>query len=264
LRARGDRPSGSRTADKRDEFAASIKKTRSHGTIAKRVDLGKRPKSAKALPFSSSRVGRRPVGNSFEHLIRAGKQHWWDCPTKRLSGEDIEHQLKSSRLLDRQFGRSCALEDAVDVVGDSPYPFGVVDAQGQQSAGLGKGYIIRDHWQLRIPREANDLDPIAREDGLDNDCLHAVTLHRLKVRFIESIRAINKSHQNVQTDLVRSCLCLASEGGSIGVLRRTKEGDGADARSDLTQDFETLPGKIGSRVGDAGEVSAGMRQALDR
>src|SRR5262249_19091555 len=92
----------------------------------------------------------------------------------------------------------------------------------------------------------------------------AVTLHRMKVRFIESIRAINKSHQNVQTDLVRSCLCLASEGGSIGILRRTKEGDGADARSDLTQDFETLPGKIGSRVGDAGEVSAGMRQAFDQ
>jgi len=39
--------------------ASPIKKTRSHGTIAKRAGLAKRPRSAKGLPFSSSRVGRK-------------------------------------------------------------------------------------------------------------------------------------------------------------------------------------------------------------
>jgi hypothetical protein len=58
-----------------DEIAPFIKKTRSHGTIAKRVGLAKRPRSAKGLPFSSSRVGRqRPVRNSLDHLVGDGEQ----------------------------------------------------------------------------------------------------------------------------------------------------------------------------------------------
>jgi hypothetical protein len=74
LRARRERPRCRRAAEQRDELAASIKKTRSHGTIAKRVGLAKRPKPAKGLPFSSSRVGRqRPVRNSFDHLVGAGE-----------------------------------------------------------------------------------------------------------------------------------------------------------------------------------------------
>src|SRR5215470_4428947 len=46
-----------------DELAAFIKKTRSHGTIAMHVGLAKRLRLAKNLPFSCSRVGRRPVGS---------------------------------------------------------------------------------------------------------------------------------------------------------------------------------------------------------
>jgi hypothetical protein len=35
--------------------------------------LAKRPRSAKGLPFSSSRVGRKLVGNSFNHLVGEGE-----------------------------------------------------------------------------------------------------------------------------------------------------------------------------------------------
>jgi hypothetical protein len=55
----------------RDERAAFIKKMSSHGTIAKRGGLAKRPRSARGLRFSSSRVGQKPVGNSFDHLVGA-------------------------------------------------------------------------------------------------------------------------------------------------------------------------------------------------
>jgi hypothetical protein len=75
-------------------------------------------------------------------------------------------------------------------LGHSPCRFAVVDAEGQQSASFGKRQVIRDHRQPRIPREANDFDPMPREDGLDNDRLHAITLHRLKVRFMEGVRAV--------------------------------------------------------------------------
>src|SRR5262249_33044308 len=57
-------PRSGRAAEQRYELAPPIKKTRSHGTIATRVDLAKRRRLGKGLPFSSSRVGRRPVGNS--------------------------------------------------------------------------------------------------------------------------------------------------------------------------------------------------------
>jgi hypothetical protein len=33
--------------------------------------LAKRPRSARGLRFSSSRVGQKPVGNSFDHLVGA-------------------------------------------------------------------------------------------------------------------------------------------------------------------------------------------------
>jgi hypothetical protein len=91
LRTRRYRPSRGRAAEERDEFAASIKKTRSHGTIAKRVGLAKRPKSAKGLPFSSSRVGRqRPVRNSLDHLIGEREQPVRNLEAERLRGLEVD------------------------------------------------------------------------------------------------------------------------------------------------------------------------------
>src|SRR5690349_10956827 len=85
LRARRERPRGCRAAEKRDELAPPIKKTRSRGTIAKRVGLAKRPKPAKGLPFSSSRVGRqRPVRNSLDHLVGAQQDRCWNLRTYHL------------------------------------------------------------------------------------------------------------------------------------------------------------------------------------
>ena len=63
LRARRERPRHRCAAEQRDKLTASIKKTRSHGTIAKRVGLAKRPRSAKG---KRSMVGtpqpRQPLG----------------------------------------------------------------------------------------------------------------------------------------------------------------------------------------------------------
>src|SRR5262245_12923978 len=59
LRPRRERPH-SRAAEKSDELAPFIKKTRSKRSYP---CVSVRLRSAKDLPFSSSRVGRRPVGN---------------------------------------------------------------------------------------------------------------------------------------------------------------------------------------------------------
>ena len=63
LRARRERPRRRRAAEQRNELAAPIKKTRSHGTIAKRVGLAKRPRSAKGKrSMAGTPQPREPLG----------------------------------------------------------------------------------------------------------------------------------------------------------------------------------------------------------
>ena len=115
LRPRCERPRR-HAAEQRDELAPSIKKTRSHGTIAKRVGLAKRPKPAKGLPFSSSRVGRqRPVRNSFDHLVGTCEQRRRDVETNRLGSLEVDQKLVPRRRLYRKVGRILALENAIDI-----------------------------------------------------------------------------------------------------------------------------------------------------
>src|SRR5262249_23255746 len=102
LRARRARPRPRPAAARGDELATVLKKTRSHGTTAKRVGSAKRLRSAKDLPFSSSRVGRGPVRNSLDHLVGAAKQRQWHSKTERFRGLEVDVQLDLRGLLDRQ------------------------------------------------------------------------------------------------------------------------------------------------------------------
>src|SRR5262245_4193288 len=108
-------PRSGRAAEQRYELAPPIKKTRSHGTIATRVDLAKRRRLGKGLPFSSSRVGRRPVGNSFDHLVSAADKRQWNREAERLGGLEIDYQLDFGGLLHRKIGWFFALEDAARI-----------------------------------------------------------------------------------------------------------------------------------------------------
>src|SRR5262249_50602100 len=67
-----------------------IKKTRSHGTTAKRVGSAKRLRSAKDLPFSSSRVGRGPGRSSLDRA----EQH--PMPSHRWQGRPTDCSTLSS------------------------------------------------------------------------------------------------------------------------------------------------------------------------
>ena len=122
-----------RAAEQRNEFATFIKKTRSHGTIAKRVGLAKRPRSAKGLPFSCSRVGRRPVGNSLDHLIGDGEYAWWDGQPECFGSLKVEDQLKLARLLHGKISGFLAAQYSIDVGRCLPEMIDVIPAVGNQS-----------------------------------------------------------------------------------------------------------------------------------
>src|SRR5262245_15659012 len=107
LRVRRQRPRR-RAAEQRDQLAPSIKKTRSHGTIAKRAGLAKRPRSAKGLPFSSSRVGRK--GRCVTHSITsspAREQERWHIETIALAGFELVHALLAIDHAHTLLGTAC-------------------------------------------------------------------------------------------------------------------------------------------------------------
>jgi hypothetical protein len=84
--------------------ASPIKKTRSHGTIAKRAGLAKRPRSAKGLPFSSSRVGRK--GRCVTHSITSSARARNDSGIVNRSALAAVRLMTSSNLVGCSTGRS--------------------------------------------------------------------------------------------------------------------------------------------------------------
>ena len=57
-------------------------------------------------------MGRRPVGNSLDHLVGEGEQFVWNLEAKRPGGVEVDDQIEFGRLYDRQVSRLLAFENA--------------------------------------------------------------------------------------------------------------------------------------------------------
>jgi signal transduction histidine kinase len=62
-------------------------------------------------------AGRETPCASFDHLVGAGEQRWWDGQPERLRSPQIDCKLVFGRRLHRQVGGLLAFEDAIDVTG---------------------------------------------------------------------------------------------------------------------------------------------------
>src|SRR5689334_4382456 len=68
-------------------------------------------RAGRALPSSRRPRERSARGASFDHLVGAGEDGWWDAEPERLCRLQIDDQLKRRRLLDGQIGGLGAVED---------------------------------------------------------------------------------------------------------------------------------------------------------
>src|SRR5215831_8274715 len=58
-------------------------------------------------------VGLLEVGCSFNQLVGAGEQRWWNCQSERLGGLEVDREVILCRCLHGKIGRLLAFEDAI-------------------------------------------------------------------------------------------------------------------------------------------------------
>src|SRR5262249_49364878 len=72
----------------------------------------------------------------FNHLVGECEYLGWNIKAERPGGFEIDHQLKLSRLLDRQVSRPLALEDPASVDANQAVNFRVIVSVADRAAGL--------------------------------------------------------------------------------------------------------------------------------
>src|SRR6516225_8943927 len=89
-------------------------------------------------------VSCRSAARLLDDLVRQGQQGRRNLQAHGVGGFQVEDQRIAGRLLERQFGRARALEDAVDQVGRPLERFLDVGAIGHQPAVAGQKVIFVD------------------------------------------------------------------------------------------------------------------------
>jgi hypothetical protein len=109
---------------------------------------------------SCSRVGRRPVGNSLDHLVGAGEKRRWNIETERLGGRQIDNELKVGRLLDWNVGWLSAAQNLVDEVGSARELLRKVWSIGHQTARFNVLPMAVHRRQSGAHRQNVDANPV--------------------------------------------------------------------------------------------------------
>src|SRR6516162_2512094 len=92
----------------------------------------------------SSPASRGERCRSLDNLVGAGEDQWRHSDAKRLGGLEIYDELKGRRLLNRQIGRSFALQNSSRVNPDLAKEGWVINSIADQAAGHGELSQLRD------------------------------------------------------------------------------------------------------------------------
>src|SRR5262245_50644505 len=99
------------------------------------TDSSRRPRVAYFSQLLSVRQAREPdLTVSFDDLVGAANYAAWHGTAKFFRGPHIDHKLDSCRMLDRQVGRLCPLQDAIHKRCGTTVVGGDVDAVAHEPA----------------------------------------------------------------------------------------------------------------------------------
>jgi hypothetical protein len=129
---------------------------------------------------------RSADGNSFDHLVGAPKQRWWNINTKRTRGLQIDDKLKLGRLENWQVLRFDTLENAAGVNANLAKHVGEAGRIAHQDAGFGHLPHKATRWQSIAYRQSGKLNAAA---GVEAIARSASTLSRVKSANAASISA---------------------------------------------------------------------------
>src|SRR6516164_1450841 len=100
------------------------------------------PRQNRLRPALRSRrkICRRAMGEeggaSFDHLVGAGEQRWWNFEAERLGGRQIDNEIKPGRLLDWNVAWLRTAQNLVDIIGCAPVQIGKIWSVGHQTSAL--------------------------------------------------------------------------------------------------------------------------------
>src|SRR6478609_2637932 len=118
-------------------------------------------------------AARGPSTPSFDHLVGAGEQGWWDFDAERPSGLEIDDQLVLGRLLDRKVGGLGSLEDFIHKTSCPTIEVGVVHAVRHQAAVIDNVLECVDRRELVFCTQANNGSAVCLNQAVvsHDDCV---------------------------------------------------------------------------------------------
>src|SRR5712691_11270963 len=99
------------------------------------------------------RAGQRTLAGSFNHLVGAGDELPRYVEAERFGRLEVDDQLHSRNLLDRQVARLLALEDTTRIAAGEPVRLRHIAAIARQAAGSSKFPRIEDRGDAIAKRE---------------------------------------------------------------------------------------------------------------
>src|SRR5262249_45182923 len=215
---------------------------------------------------SSSRVGRRPVRNSLDHLVGAANERERNGDAECPGRLEVDDQLDFGGLLDRQLGRFLALENFSSVDADQTVIVRLARSVAQQATSRGEAAILEDRGNRVADRQRGELFASDCEEctGANDQRVGSYLAQGCKRR-IEIAFGAGMQRLELEPEGASRRLQVARKGfGKRGTGRVDEQGKNGRRGQQFVQQFEPFRPDLGVQIGHAGQVAAGSVQAGDK
>src|SRR5215471_748899 len=106
------------------------------------------------------------LSSSLDHLIRLRQNVGWNCEADLLGCPEIDHQFKLCRLLDRNIGWLCPLQNLVDKGGRSAGQLGNVCPIRHEPTSVREPAFWIHRRQPALGRKIYDPCPVSTDESI--------------------------------------------------------------------------------------------------